>query len=79
MTEEKRKSSQKKSDKQHTVKIPVTQIASEKVDATVTTFLIEDSVKVPTIKLGLEKITQKVPLWWEPFCRKTRVVCEKSV
>ncbi|WP_460472128.1 hypothetical protein [Emticicia fontis] len=42
MTEEKRKSSQKKSDKQNTVKIPVTQIASEKVDATVTTFLSED-------------------------------------
>ncbi|GAB3503380.1 hypothetical protein [Emticicia fontis] len=41
MTEEKRKSSQKKSYKQHTVKIPVTQIASEKVDTTVTTFLSE--------------------------------------
>ncbi|GAB3514152.1 hypothetical protein [Emticicia fontis] len=41
MTEEKRKSIQKKSYKQNTLKIFVTQIASEKVVATVTTFLSE--------------------------------------
>ncbi|HEY1053991.1 MAG TPA: hypothetical protein VGE24_02620 [Emticicia sp.] len=42
MIEEKRKSSQKKSYKQNTLKILVTQIASEKVVATVTTFLPEE-------------------------------------